>query len=103
MSLETFPFLLCGSTAFLGTILYRLLSRFTKLTKDKVVGITTTVSIIPIDLYVLVIVFKVNPHPDWPWLIIAAMPVITYYLVPIWYRWGILPQLELMEKAKNKK
>jgi len=61
------------------------------------------VSIIPIDLYVLVIVFKVNPHPDWPWLIIAAMPVITYYLVPIWYRWGILPQLELMERAKNKK
>lgn len=103
MFLKVFPYLLLAVIAFCATITYMLLTRLTKITKDKIAGITVTVGTIPCSLAVLVLVFKVNHHPDWTWLIIAVLPVITYYLVPIWYRWAILPQLELIEKAKKNK
>lgn len=103
MFLEILPYLFCGAIALFGTIVYRRLSRSTKTTKDKVAGITVAVTLIPVCLVGLVIGWSIDPHFDWILVIIAALPVISYYLVPIWYRWFILPQLELIEKAKNKK
>jgi len=103
MFLEALPYLFCGAIALFGTILYRRLSRSTKITKDKVAGITVSVTLIPFCLAVLIIVLQVDAHFDWILVIIVALPLIVYFIVPIRYRWFILPQLELMEKAKKNK
>ncbi|SDH24567.1 hypothetical protein [Desulfosporosinus hippei] len=104
MLLKILPYFLFGITAFLTISSYVFLSRFTQITKDKIVGITVALSSIPCCLAVLVMVFKVNSQPDWPWVIIAILPLIAYYFVPIWYKRVIIPQLELIEtKNRNKK
>jgi len=101
MFLKLFPYLLLGFTAFLATISNILLRRFTKIAKDKIFGITVTVSLLPCCIAVLIMVYLANRQFNWISIIIASLPLMAYYFSPIWYKVTIVPQLKFMEKIEN--
>lgn len=100
MFLKILPYFLFGITAFLTTTLYIFLRRFTKITTDKIVGITVALGSIPCCLAVLVMVFQVDSKPDWPWVIIAILPLIAYFLFLYGTKSLFFHNLNLLKKLK---
>lgn len=86
MSVDFIAYGLIIFTVFLGMVTFMLLSRFTNVTRDKVYGISITVSTIPVCTLILVLVYQINPRPNWLWLIIALLPLTGYFVFPAWYR-----------------
>lgn len=92
MSLNTIAYGVIIFTIFFGAITFIFLSRFTRITRDKVYGISITVGTVPVCAYILVLVYQMNPHPNFLWLIIALLPLTGYYLFPVWYRLSYPPR-----------